>query len=228
MTPYNGNSSGSLVLSYSEIQDSDGPPKAALFTPMLEGLADDVARLAAGAASAATIQRWIELEHGAAGFDPATETQQWRWNPTASTPGWAQLTTTANAAAASNLLCFGLPLPDESHILELGVRLIGFESGGDPVTMPNIELVRWEPGTGVFTSVANIDDTTTGSGFTNSHEVTILQANLPGGNPYFIDRTARTYSLRIKGEYGTHSLPGLRVTGVRMKFTTSKNDLGAG
>lgn len=219
---------GDLVLSYTNPIDDDGPPSAAQVATPLEGLMDDVARLAAGTRALTTGGRYLPLSRICYCIDAATQTAQWFFDP--GSPGvWTQLALDTTAGHHERRLAMPLELPTLAQLTQVRIRVLPVTHVGLPATMPNIELVKYNPFTGTHTSLANVDDTSASIGAYNAeHTITIAQANMPSGDPIDITRDSEVYEVRITGEGGANSIVGLKLKSFSVSYSTAFHDPGAG
>lgn len=108
-------------------------------------------------------------------------------------------------------------VPDLCTMTAVGVRIDPDAHASDPAEMPALTLVRTTP-TGGRTTLATLTDSTTGSGFTDAHTLTI------SGLSEAIDHNANlaTYHLHFAGENGANSAVNLLILGLWATFTADR------
>jgi hypothetical protein len=188
-----------------------------------QGMADDIARLAAGTHAVIHHSRvYTDWQYYINPLSPVSQANHWVRLPSA--VGFAQTDVVSADVNEDTKLWCPLDMPDGATLTAIEVRL--HPNGGHsalPATMPTFNLYEIDPSADSSSSVA--------AGTDASANTTAYQLNhtiLVNGLSHVIDRNNRGYKVTFSGEYGANALTLLHALAVICHFDTTKIDRGAG
>lgn len=192
--------------------DGNDPRTVASLLTMIEALADRTAYLASLKHVQGSVQRWLT----SASYDPAT----WSDNINVGLSGkgaWKQ-------GATSGVVTFPLTIPHASTITAIRAKIEPATTHpGLPGGLPFWQLYEVDPinRTTTVLQLAN-DPSVSLGGYETPHEISAT------GLAITVDKQNKTYFVKFQGENGANFVIGSFLWGIRVTFTTSVLDEGAG
>lgn len=206
---------GPIIASYTAPSDGAAPVVAGDLQVPVQGLADDVARLAAGRQTvSATLSRALR-------FPPEYKRAEWDYDDLVGC--WEQ-----SDVSGSTYLEWGLEVPHGATVVRVYITVKHRSPGGSmgTRTMPQAQLVR-KGTTGTQdvapSSLFSQDDTSASVGtYGAEHSILMNAIN------HVVDRDFYRYAVRLRGEFGVSAAAGLAVFGVKVDYTPgASRDMGA-
>lgn len=226
-TPYTWDGSGNLEGSYNLPDDGDTADAASVDVPFETVIRDMIRGLYRKRVQVAPV-RYLVHGHPVPDVGVTSVWQQifvagvgFPWKQTSVTP--------ANNGAHDYTLMFPILIPDQAALTNVVADITPATHSALPATMPNLAIEEYDPSANTMSSLCNVSDTTAPFGSYNlRHTFQIIQANMPGGTAILAARGTKILRLRVTGEFGANSVLGLTLNSVKVVFSTSNEDPGAG